>query len=230
MLVLRSGLVFMSCVAVFASAGASAQAGEASQEFGDAPTEPNEASGWWLEVGVLAGFGYVHGNLAADTARPSALGGDSPWRDCDTRNERCTVRVEQPGIASQLALRTMGGVAVSPRWSIALGTRVQPAAGEGLLSGWLAELSARVELVRAGRLHAAAQVSVGIGQIQFRPPQDEVDGPWARSGLGWVSASVYGAYEIDPRVELLLELTPRLSFPSPLFVLDLGLGLRVRSG
>tara|TARA_B100001750_G_C15260944_1_gene472639 strand:- start:27 stop:680 length:654 start_codon:yes stop_codon:yes gene_type:complete len=210
----------IALVAAAATLAATARAEDRADDSG-APT-------WALEAEVVAGIGWVSPGLPADRARPSGLDEQSPWTDCDERGEDCTVRVASAGFDQTLGLRLAAHFAIGPRVALGLGARVQPAAGRGVLAGWVLEASGRLVLYRRGPLGLDLDLRVGAGQIQFQPPQEEVDGPFARSGLAWVALALGGSYAIDDGVELFLALTPRQSFPERVFVLDLGLGLRIR--
>ncbi|MEM9193713.1 MAG: hypothetical protein AAGF12_31345 [Myxococcota bacterium] len=183
---------------------------------------------FWAEASVIAGFAYVGDGLPADSRRPPGFSDDSPWEDCDARGENCTVRVASPGLSELFAIRVAAGLRVVGPVSLGLSARVQPAAGRGTMAGWLPELVGRIETAE-DTVRFAGQLGVGFGQIQARPPQQETtEGPFVRSGLGWVSLSAIGTYRLEERVEFFLEFTPRMSFTDVLPVLDVGLGIRFR--
>ncbi|MEM7603844.1 MAG: hypothetical protein AAF411_00705 [Myxococcota bacterium] len=190
--------------------------------------EPPPPPTFFIEAAVSVGAGWVGEGLPADTRRPNdAVEGNSPWENCNARGESCEVRVDSPGFAELFSLRVAGGLRVAGPFSLGLAVRVQPAAGSGLLAGWLPELFGRYE-ASVGPLVLGAGLAVGFGQVQARPPQDEGRGPFVRSGLGWASLEGSASYVFEDNVELFLSLTPRVSFPEVLPVVDLSLGLRIR--
>lgn len=185
-----------------------------------------------LSAGIVGGFAWVSSGLPADTARPAGLGEDSPWTECDARGEQCSVRVRSAGFGSTLGIRIAAHVQPLPNLFIGLGVRSQPASGNGFLAGWLFDLELRGRPVDFGELPLSLELIVagGLGQVQVRPPQDEIAlGPFVQSGPGWVSAGAALAIRVEDGIEIVGELLPRFSFPSFLFVLDASLSLRVGS-
>lgn len=190
-----------------------------------APTHP--WGNFSLDVGLVAGFAWIGSGLAADRARPPELDDRSPWQGCDSRNEGCTVRVEQAGFGVGLALRV--GAFIRPeRWvRVGVAARVQPDSGEGTLAGWLFDIEGRFQPWQWDGVALELILALGLGQVQHRPVQEDVVGPYVRSGLGWGSAGLALFVDIDPHVAVSFEVRPRVAFPDVLAVLDTSLGLRV---
>lgn len=188
----------------------------------------------WLEAGLVAGIGWVGEGLPTDRDRPAIPSGTEAWQNCDSRGQNCEVRVRSPGAAAGLGLRIAAAFPLRPNLHLGFGVRLH-SAGEGLLAGVLFEALARWEIWRRGKSHIGAGVNLGVGQIQYQPPQQElqdlgIEAPYARSGLGWAGASLTLAYDFLPGFALYGELTPRVSFPEVLPVLDVGIGVRVSPG
>ena len=196
----------------------------------EAPVEAAPTHPWGnfsLDVGLVAGFAWIGSGLAADRARPPELDDRSPWQGCDARNEGCTVRVEQAGFGVGLALRV--GAFIRPeRWvRVGVAARVQPDSGEGTLAGWLFDIEGRFQPWQWDGVALELILALGLGQVQHRPVQEDVVGPYVRSGLGWGSAGLALFVDLDPHVAISFEVRPRVAFPDVLAVLDTSLGLRV---
>jgi hypothetical protein len=192
----------------------------------------DEVGSFMLGASIVGGFAWVSGGLPADSARPAGLDDSSPWTDCDARGDGCNVRVRSPGFGSTLAIRMTAHVQPVRGLWIGAGVRAQPSSGNGFLAGWLFDLELRGRPIDVGTfpLNFELILGAGLGQIQVRPPQDELaQGPYVQSGPGWVSAGAAVVVRVERGVELVGELLPRFSFPSFLFVLDASLSLRLGS-
>ncbi len=177
----------------------------------------------FLEAGFVWGSAWIDAGMAADRARPSTLDERSPWTECDPRGEQCSVRVDQPGFGSTLAVRAALGVRPERWLGVALAVRAQPDAGQGALAGWLLELEGRARALDHEVVSIDVVAALGAGNVQVQPAQDDVDGPYVRSGPGFVSLALLTGVRVDPHVLIALDVRPRLAFPDLMFVLDVGL-------
>lgn len=205
------------------------------------PTEPSEeieevaapSTHPWgrfvLEAGLVWGGAWVDGGMAADRARPSGLDELSPWTGCDARGEQCRVRVEQPGMGSTLAVRMALGVRPEPWLGVMLATRVQPDAGQGALAGWLIEAEVHLRALDLDAIDLDVIAALGAGRVQVQPAQDDVEGPYVRSGPGFAAVGLRATADIDSQASVVLDVRPRLGFPDLMFVIDAALAFQLRS-
>lgn len=186
----------------------------------------------YLEAGVVLGLGWVSTGLPADRSRPRISESQElgAWESCDGRGDDCDVRVESPGVGTQLGVRIAALFPVADRLYVGGGIRFSRG-GSGFVSGLLFEGVFRWNVFRKSRVRITTGVSVGVGQIQYQPDQAElaslnIEAPYVKSGLGWASLLLLFSHEITSGVAIYGELVPRISFPDFLPVLDVGFGLR----
>ena len=139
------------------------------------------------------------------------------------------VRVEQPGIVSNMALRLNVGYFLSDSFALSLPVRFQFNAGESSFSHMLIGLRGEV-------LFAPATTATGLlagfffgatyGQIQVKPPPKDPTrpAPYAKSGPAGAHVGVNVRYRFIRNFGLVASPEVDVQFPGLLFNMDLMLG------
>ena len=135
------------------------------------------------------------------------------------------VRVNKPGFAPELALRTALGYFVTRDVSLALIGRMQFSAGKGSLSRFL--VGARVEYMftktKPRGLMVSGYLGGTFGQIQAQPSASNSTGeePWIKSGMGGAHLGANVRYRFTDNVGIFMAPELDIQFPSFLWNIDL---------
>ena len=135
------------------------------------------------------------------------------------------VRVNKPGFAPQVALRTSLGYFITHNVALSLIGRFQFSAGEGQFANML--LGARAEYMFTKRKARGLMVSGFIGgtfgQIQAQPSAKNATGdePWIKSGLGGAHVGATIRYRFTDNLGIFMAPEFDLQFPTLLWNIDL---------
>ena len=138
---------------------------------------------------------------------------------------RYCVRVNKPGFAPALALRTAIGYFVTRDVSLALLMRFQFSAGKGSFSNML--LGARAEYMftktKARGLMVSGFLGGTFGQIQAQPSASNSTGdePWIKSGLGGAHIGANIRYRFTDHIGFYMSPEFDVQFPTFLWNIDL---------
>lgn len=188
----------------------------------DGPSTPGEAPRAFLQVGASWGSAWAGEGMAADTARPldDPDPDNSPWQNCNPDGFDCDVRVQQPGFVPTVALRVTAGYYVTPSIAVAAYARYQLEAGAGSLANLL--LGARAQLLvttpTESGFHASVHAGGSVGQIQPRPQQDGIDGPFILSGMAGAQLGSTLGFRFSRNIGIFL--APELDVLFPTFLLN----------
>lgn len=135
------------------------------------------------------------------------------------------VRVNKPGFAPELALRTALGYFITRDVSLAIIGRFQFSSGLGTLSNLL--IGGRVEYMftktKPRGLMISGFIGGTVGQIQAQPSASNTTGnePWIKSGLGGAHIGSNIRYRFTDNVGIFMAPELDIQFPSFLWNIDL---------
>ena len=199
-------------------------------ENGQAIIDPNTMMP--IEV-VPRGKTPVPGNCSADGTATGPMGvmgpNGLPFTDPQPLPSKYCVRVEQPGVVANIALRANFGYFLSDSFALSLPFRFQFNAGTSSFSHFLLGLRGEV-------LFSAAETATGLfsgfffgatyGQIQVKPPPKDATrpAPFAKSGPVGGHVGVNVRYRFIRNFGLIASPELDVQFPGLLFNMDLMLG------
>jgi hypothetical protein len=140
------------------------------------------------------------------------------------------VRVEQPGVVSNIALRLNPGYFITDGFALSLPLRIQFNSGEGTMSNMLIGLRGELlfsEQKEATGFPVSFFFGATYGQIQAQPPPKNParPAPFVTSGPFGAHVGVNVRWRLHRNFGLILAPELDLQFPALLFNADMGLGV-----
>ena len=174
--------------------------------------------------GGCAADGIVTGPLSEDESENFAQAVDSNGEPRAIYPSKYCVRVKSAGFVPGIALRMGVGFFITPRFSLALITRIQFGSGEGALAGIL--LGPRGEFMltspRAKGLMISPFAGFTVGQIQAQPGADgnTSGAPYVKSGMMGAHVGMNFRYRFSKHFGLYFGPEIDVQFPTFLVNID----------